>query len=95
MISDSLNGTRILLTVEPNNKTYYALNRLWDGQVLQFVGGAPNGMMKDIQTNSTWQPNGLCIDGPLKGSQLLHPQSYQEFWHSWKNFHPNTTTYKK
>ena len=95
MISDSLDGTRLLLTIEPNNKTYYVFNRLWGGQVLQFVGGASNGIMMDTQTRSIWQPNGLCIDGPLKGGQLLHPQAYQEFWHSWKYFHPNTTTYKK
>jgi len=38
--------------------------------------------------------NGVCIEGTLKDSRLQPVQSYQEFWHSWKNFHPNTLVYK-
>ena len=95
MIMDSLDGTPLLITVEPNGKTFYVSNRTFTGKAIQFVRGATNYLMEDTQTHSSWKLSGICIDGPLKGSQLLHPQAYQEFWHSWKNFHPNTTTYKK
>jgi len=95
MIADTLDNTPLLITAEPNGKTFYVLNRTFNGQVIQFVPGSANGLMEDTQTHSSWKLNGICIDGPLKGGQLLHPQASQEFWHSWKNFHPNTTTYKK
>ncbi len=38
--------------------------------------------------------NGVCIDGFYKGKQLQTIQSYQEFWHSWQAFHPNSEVYK-
>jgi len=95
MIVDSLDGVPLLVTVGPDGRTFYVLNRIFNGGTLQFVPGPSGDLMEDTQTHSSWKINGVCIDGPLKGGQLLHPQAYQEFWHSWKNFHPNTTTYKK
>lgn len=94
MITDSLNGTPILLTIEDNGRSFYVLNRLLNGQILKFVPGNVKGMMEDMQTHSSWKINGVCTGGPLLGSQLQRVQAYQEFWHSWKNFHPNTATYK-
>ena len=95
MITDSLDGTPLLLTIEPNGKTFYALNRTFIGQAMQFIPGSSKDLMEDTQTHSTWKISGICIEGQLKGSELLHPQAYQEFWHSWKTFHPATTMYKK
>jgi len=51
-------------------------------------------LLKDSNTGSLWNLNGLCISGPLKDQHLQPVQSYQEFWHSWSNFHPLTTQYK-
>jgi hypothetical protein len=94
MINDSLENMHLLVTLEPNNKTFYVLNRNMDGQTLQFVPGSSNDVMEDMQTHSSWKLNGTCTSGTLQGKQLQRVQSYQEFWHSWKNFHPNTTTYQ-
>ncbi|MES2004422.1 MAG: DUF3179 domain-containing (seleno)protein [Bacteroidota bacterium] len=94
MISDSMAGTPMLLTIEPNNKTYYALNRNVNGQTLQFVPGGSKDLMEDLQTHSAWKLNGTCTAGALQGKQLAQIQAYQEFWHSWKQFHPNTTIYQ-
>jgi hypothetical protein len=94
MISDSVNGTSLLLTTEPNSKSFYALNRAVNGQVLQFIQGSSKDILEDTETHSTWKLNGVCTGGPLQGNQLQRVQAYQEFWHSWKNFHPNTGIYK-
>ncbi|MBL0051447.1 MAG: DUF3179 domain-containing protein [Bacteroidetes bacterium] len=53
-----------------------------------------NFIITDRQTNSIWNVEGVCIQGELKGTKLKPLQGYQEFWHSWKTFHPNTTVYK-
>ncbi len=95
MIEDSLDGTPLMLTIEPNGKTFYALNRTFNGEAIQFIPGSSKDLMEDTKTHSTWRISGICIEGQLKGGQLLHPQAYQEFWHSWKIFHPNTTMFKK
>ena len=94
MIADSLDQMPLLLTIESHGKTFYALSRNLDGKTLQFVPGLTAGQMEDMQTHSTWKLNGTCISGPLLGNQLKRIQAYQEFWHSWKSFHPNTTTYQ-
>jgi len=93
IISDSLAGTPLLLTVEPHGKTFYVLNRTLNGQTLAFVPGT-NGSMEDTETHSTWKLNGTCTAGLLQGKQLQRQQAYQEFWHSWKSFHPDTYTYQ-
>lgn len=95
IINDSLANTPILITAEPNGKTFYVLNRSLNGQTLQFVPGSSSDLMEDTQTHSSWKLSGACIGGVLQGSQLQRLQAYQEFWHSWKNFHPHTATYKR
>jgi hypothetical protein len=58
LLEDSLGGTPVALTLEPNGQTFYALNR-------------------------------------RLGNQTLHFNAYQEFWHSWRSFHPATKQYGK
>lgn len=94
MLVDSFADAPLLLTVEPNGKTFYVLNRSLNGQTLQFVPGSSADLMEDTQTHSSWKLNGTCTMGLLQGKQLQRLQAYQEFWHSWKSFHPNTTTYQ-
>jgi hypothetical protein len=53
----------------------------------------PGGYLLTDNTGSTWDFNGKCLSGPLKDQQLQPIQSYQEFWHSWSNFHPGTGQY--
>ena len=93
IIQDSVNTGPLLITVEPNNKTFYVLSRLIEGKVLHFSYDASSHQLHDAETNSVWNLNGVCVDGLLKGKQLDFIQSYQEFWHSWQSFHPGTEKY--
>ncbi len=95
LINDAIQETPILITVEPNKKTFYALESMINSQILQFIKTADSTKIKDLQTQSIWLRNGKCIDGKFKGLQLKNIQSYQEFWHSWQYFHPNTLTFPK
>lgn len=90
IIQDSLAGVPLLLTIESNGKTFYVLNRKQGATTLHFVL-ATDGMMKDAETNSSWKPDGQCVDGVSRGTSLKPVQAYQEFWHSWQQFHPGTT----
>ena len=94
MITDTLSDEPLLLTVEPNGKTFYAFNRTLEGQSLQFIQSSTANVLEDTQTHSTWQANGTCTAGEFQGKRLKRMQAYQEFWHSWKNFHPTTTIFK-
>ncbi|MBM3178119.1 MAG: DUF3179 domain-containing protein [Bacteroidetes bacterium] len=46
--------------------------------------------LTDQETGSVWNLNGRCLEGKLSGTNLKTVRSSQEFWHSWKDFNPNT-----
>ena len=90
-IQDSLPSLPLLLTIEKDTATFYVLDRRVNDKVLQFTNN--NGTLLDSDTQSLWTMSGLCTEGVLKGQQLRTVQAYQEFWHSWRTFHPATTQY--
>lgn len=92
IIEDSINNYPILVTVSSNKQTFYTLSRKLNNRTLNFYVDE-NYVLTDLQTQSQWLPNGLCTSGELKGMRLNTIQSYQEFWHSWQTFHPETKRY--
>lgn len=94
VIEDSLPNTPIVIALENDSASFHVWNRQVNGQSLRFTKNKAQNTLTDANTNSSWDMNGNCIDGTLKGSKLTAVQSYQEFWHSWKNFHPATAVYK-
>ncbi len=69
---------------------FYAFNNHVDNQILSFTYDSATGMLTDAQTQSKWTSEGECIEGTLKGKFLQKLPAYQEFWHSWQTFHPDT-----
>jgi hypothetical protein len=94
LIQDTIGNTPILLWLGPDSTSFHVWNRNVGGQILQFQQVAGQPYIKDSTTGSTWTFNGKCMAGSLKDQQLQPVQYYQEFWHSWSNFHPGTTQYK-
>src|SRR6185436_382618 len=47
----------------------------------------------DLDTRSTWNAYGLCLEGPLKGTQLPQLIPVPEFWYAWSQFHPGTRVF--
>jgi hypothetical protein len=98
MIQDSLGDMPILITIEKDNASFHVFERkinlgnLFSVPVSNDFISDEKGF-RDELTNSLWNEDGLCIEGISKGQQLNKVQAYQEFWHSWKSFHPNTTQY--
>lgn len=90
VIEDSLPGLQLVLALENDTASFHVWSRQVNGQTLRFEKNKAGNTLTDTNTHSVWNMNGLCTEGPLKGSQLQTVQSYQEFWHSWKNFHPHT-----
>jgi hypothetical protein len=94
IIEDSVADIPLLLIMKESNRTFYVLNRHTDKGVLHFLYDASGAVLYDQETNSTWSIDGKCTGGDMQGYQLRAVQSYQEFWHSWKEFHPQTAVYK-
>jgi hypothetical protein len=91
IIEDTLNQEPILVYAESDNTSFHAWKRNLDGQVLNFSKDSTGINLKDQQTQSLWTAQGECIQGTLKGKSLEKIPAYQEFWHSWKQFQPNTS----
>lgn len=95
VINDSLPGLPVVLILEPDSVSFHTYHRMVNGQSLHFAIDDSTKLLKDAATQSLWNYNGQCTDGPLKGATLSPVQSYQEFWHSWQTFHPATSQYHK
>ena len=91
IIPDSLPGLPLIIVLEKDTATFHVWNRDVHGTCLQFNKEISKETFTDANTNSSWNMNGECVEGILKGRKLQPIQSYQEFWHSWSTFHPNTT----
>lgn len=93
LINDTVDKIPVILVIEKDSISYHAWKRDVDGQTLNFVAGEIADVIKDTNTGSLWNMDGICIEGVLKDKRLVVVPAYQEFWHSWKYFHPATTQY--
>lgn len=94
MIMDTLSGVSILLLLEKDNVSFHAWKTFFNDQQLHFRFEESSQTLRDSLTNTVWDINGNCIEGSFKGNKLTPVPAYQEFWHSWKSFHPATTVHQ-
>jgi hypothetical protein len=88
VVNDKVGETPVVVAIEPDNASFHVWQRP-DSLIFSYN----NGVLTDSNTGSSWNWQGKCTDGKLAGSQLQYQQAYQEYWHSWKTFRPNTTQY--
>jgi len=78
-----------------NDKTnFFVYSTALDNEKLEFNYDADHQQLIDVKTNSVFNYDGLCIKGSLLNKRLKPLPAYQEFWHSWQTFHPNTSQFK-
>ena len=94
VVNDHIGETPLLVTIEADSLTFHAFNRMINGKALHFAIDTA-GKITDQETASVWDWDGLATSGTLKGQHLGKIQAYQEYWHSWKHFHPNTLFWKE
>lgn len=49
----------------------------------------------DTSTASEWNFQGCAISGPSEGKCLDRVPALKDFWFDWRNYHPQTTIYKR
>jgi hypothetical protein len=92
-IQDSLPDLPLLILLEKDTVSFHVFNRIVGTQPLTFTWNPETEELLDQLTGSVWNLKGDCISGPLVGMKLTRVQAYQEFWHSWQTFHPDTKRY--
>jgi hypothetical protein len=93
VIGDTVGVAPVLITVEEDSMSFHAFRRDIDGEALAFAAEADGKAMTDVKTGSRWSLRGECLAGKLAGRKLTPVQAHQEYWHSWKTFHPSTATW--
>jgi hypothetical protein len=71
--------------------TITVFNSLLDGEVLTFK--KVDNKFIDANTNSIWDITGRCVEGKLKGKQLIIEPHGNHFAFAWLAFHPETQIY--
>ena len=94
VVNDRVGGVPVLVVHQPPSGTTTAFEALAKGKPLQFrAKDADASSLVDLETHSTWDAYGLCLEGPLKGTQLKTLILVPEFWFAWSEFHPNTKVF--
>ncbi len=90
IINDKV-GNKEILIVSTVPFMGRAFERTVGEQSLEFEWS--ENVIKDKQTQSTWDLEGKAISGPLEGKQLKRIAYDPGFWFEWAAFHPETEIY--
>lgn len=84
LIHDTLNGQPVLLVLARDNRSFFAYQR-----------PSPNDRfaLRHDTLTTNGQPYALSGQSLSDGTNLARVPAHQEFWHSWRTFHPATGRY--
>ena len=92
VINDQIDNASIVIAIEKDSASFHAFSRIMGKDTLKFTYDSSRNMLVD-QKNNSWSWSGECKEGQLSGAKLNFVQAYQEYWHSWRTFHPQTEKY--
>lgn len=96
VVNDRVGGVPIVVVHQPSSDTTTAFEARAGGRTLTFDvadGEGDAGAAIDRETRSTWNAYGLCLEGPLKGTQLKLVTLVPQFWFAWSQFHAGTRVF--
>ena len=90
-ITDTLGGTSIYLIAPPHSNDLL----VW-GKLLEPVDFMTNPAVQEVYSvvDNWYAPALFHVGDSTKVVIGTRIPAYQEFWHSWRTFHPNTTRYE-
>ena len=101
-IVDRVNGTPLLLVLGPDGKSFRVFISRIDGHDAEFfLQGETAAAEKnewslvDATTASQWNFQGCATSGPVKGKCLARVPALKDYWFDWRNYHADTTVYKR
>jgi len=95
VVNDRVGGLPVVIVHQPSSDTTTAFDARAKGKPLTFEPANDEASsVIDRETRSTWNAYGLCLDGPLKGTQLKQVILVPQFWFAWSQFHQGTRIFK-
>jgi hypothetical protein len=94
VVNGKVGGTPVLIVHQPASDTTTGFEARVRDKTLRFRAvDQEAAKLADLETKSSWNAYGLCLSGPLEGSQLKPLILVPEFWFAWSEFHPQTKVY--
>ena len=102
LIEDRIGSEPVLVVVGPDNESI----RVFRGR-LKGADTAPDyyrktstdtrsgGLFLDSATGSEWAFNGCAVSGKLAGQCLAPVYALKDYWFDWRNYHPETTVFRR
>jgi hypothetical protein len=107
-VMDRVNGEPLLVVLGPDGKSFRVFVSRIDGKDTEFflrqnTTGPPaddkaadtNWALVDSITASQWNFQGCAISGAARGKCLDRIPALKDYWFDWRNYHPDTTIYKR
>jgi uncharacterized protein DUF3179 len=96
VVNDRVGGVPVVIVHQPSSDTTTAFDARTKGRSLTFQAANDEASsVIDRETRSTWNAYGLCLEGPLKGTQLKQVMLVPQFWFAWSQFHQGTKVFGK
>jgi hypothetical protein len=94
VVNDRVGALPVVIVHQPSSDTTTAFDARVKGKVLRFERTNDDASsVIDRETRSTWNAYGLCLEGPLKGTQLKQVILVPQFWFAWSQFHQGTRVF--
>ena len=99
-VIDRVHGTPLLIVVGPDHKSFRVFVSRIDGRDAEFfLKGEETSpaawVLVDSTTASEWNFQGCAVSGPAQGKCLDHVPALKDYWFDWRNYHPDTTIYRR
>jgi hypothetical protein len=107
-VMDRVNGEPLLVVLGPDGKSFRVFVSRIDGKDTEFFlqqnATGPSADDKaadaawalvDSTTVSQWNFQGCAISGAARGKCLDRVPALKDYWFDWRNYHPDTTIYKR
>ena len=93
IVNETVGATPVVVFANPSaGENIVVFERQIDGQELHFEFA--EGGLRDTESGSFWSYDGLAMDGPWAGNQLVEIVPVKGFWFGWVAFHPETSLWQ-
>ncbi len=91
VIQDRIGDLPVVLLLGADGASFFVFDARSGAVPVDLEPTADPSRFRDRSTGTSWSETGVALDGPGAGTALTPLPGYQEFWHSWQTFHPETT----
>jgi len=96
VVQDEIGDEPVVLVSGPDGRSVRAfLSKVGDRRVEFFREQKSAWALIDSETGSKWDFRGCAIEGPAKGTCLESVGLLRDYWFDWRNYHPDTTVFRR